>query len=68
MRQTDLAALRVVQMVERIEHEKLIERAATVGLTPQEIEKSMNIERNWKNDQETDADLLEFGGILDHDE
>lgn len=68
MRPTDLAALRVVQMVEGWEREKLIERAATVGLTPQEIEKSMTIERNWKKDQEADVDLLEFGGILDSDE
>lgn len=68
MRPTDYAALRVVQMVERMEHEKLIERAATVGLTPQEIEKSMTIEHNWKNDQDADDDLLEFGGILDSDE
>jgi hypothetical protein len=48
MSQTDPEIMRVIQEVEDQTREKLIERAATEGLTPAEVQRAMTVERHWK--------------------
>ncbi len=59
MNKTDPDTMRVVLNAEYRMREDLIERAATYGLTPDEVQRAMTIDRNWKADGDGVTDLQE---------
>jgi hypothetical protein len=52
MKRQDPHLLNLVRQVEDRSRAALIERAAKEGLTPNEVQRAMEIERNWRRDRD----------------